>query len=218
MLSTRDIINTEGKDMSRRPRLGELLTEQGKIDEVQLIAALAHQRKWGKRLGECLVLLGFITDVQLAQTLAKALELPLVDLSKIESSKITREILGLIPLAQARAHRVVPLALRDLKNKRRLIVGTSDPTNLRFIDELQFKSGYPLIVMIAADSDIDWFIRRYYMGENDSLALNYISGISVVAKGPHDAFKPDPISSIFYDDDFTGQSTIGRRTRKPERR
>ncbi len=194
-----------------RARLGEILLQEGKIDQTQLKTALAYQRRWGHKLGQALIQLDFITELDLCQTLSKALRVPLIDISKIESSKITKEILHPIDLHTARTHRIVPLSIKEIRNKRRLVVGTSDPTNYQIFDDIQFKSGLPLLIMISPDSDIDWFIRKYYMNETEVLPINYVSGISVIDEDSQKDFFPDPISTIFNDENFTGITVIPKK-------
>ena len=191
-------------------RLGEILVAEKKIDQVQLKSALAHQRRWGKKLGDCLVDLGFVSELDLVRTLSRFLRLPLIDVTRLDSTKITKEILGLVPLPVARKVRAVPLATREIKRKKRLVIATSDPTNYAAFDEIQFKAGLPLLVMIAPDSDIDWFLRKYYMNDGDALPYNYVSGISLIQDKTADEISEeiemDPISNIFFDDQFTGVS------------
>lgn len=191
-------------------RLGEILIAEKKIDQVQLKSALAHQRRWGKKLGDCLVDLGFVSELDLVRTLSRFLRLPLIDVTRIDSTKITKDVLDLIPLPIARKVRAIPLATREIKRKKRLVIATSDPTNFAAFDEIQFKAGLPLLVMIAPDSDIDWFLRKYYMNDGEALPYNYVSGISLIQDKTADEISEeiemDPISNIFFDDQFTGVS------------
>jgi type IV pilus assembly protein PilB len=192
--------------MSQRKRFGEILIAAGKIDEDQLSSALGYQRRWGKRIGECLVRLGFINEIELAQTLSSALRLPLINLSRIDPNSITRELLTMIPIQTARAHRVVPLAQREVQQKKRLVVSTSDPSNYRVFDELQFKLGLPLLIMVSPDGEIEWFIRRFYLGELEALSENYISLAQSKPNEETPEFVLDNLSSIFEDAEFTGIS------------
>ncbi len=192
-----------------KQRLGEILIQQGKIDAAQLHSALGHQRRWGKKLGECLIQMGIVEEIEICQTLAKALKIPIIDLSKLDASRITRDILNTVSLQQARSHRVVPLAVKEIRGRKRLVVASSDPTNLRIVDELQFKTGLTVLVMIATDTDIDWFIRKQYLGETEVLPFNYISGISPI-EHDDDRLELDPVSSIFFDTEFTGVTNVGK--------
>jgi len=194
-------------------RLGEILLAEGKIDEAQLKAALSHQRRWGKKIGSSLVDLGFLDEIDICKTLSRALRLPLIDVTRVESESITREILDMVPIAAARRNRLVPLAIKNVRRKRRLVVATSDPTNYGVLDDIQFKASLPLLVMIAPDSDIDWFLRKYYMNEGEALPENYVSGISLIE--PRDKLMSqegeieiDPIEKIFENDEFTSASKV----------
>jgi len=201
----------------KKLKLGELLLTEGKIDEAQLKTALGHQRKWGKKLGDCLVELGFISEIQMVHTLARSLRLPLIDLTRLDSSKITREILNYIDLPIARKNRVVPLAIKEIKRKKRLVIATADPTNFEVFDEVQFKAGLPLLVMLAPNSDIDWFLRKYYMNQGEALPENYISGISLIQdlNGAEKFDDPDhlpttSVQEVFQDEEFISQSKVGK--------
>jgi type IV pilus assembly protein PilB len=199
-----------------RKRLGELLIDAKKIDTIQLKSALAHQRRWGKRLGVCLTDLGFLTEMDLISCLSKQLQLPMIDVTRIPSTNITKSLLDQINPQIARKDRIVPLAIKEIKKKRRLILATSEPTNYQIFDDLQFKTGFPIIVMLAPDGDIEWFIRRYYLNETDFLSENYVSGISLSGgAASKEAIDIDPISSVFYDESFTNVSRLYDRGKPP---
>ena len=192
-----------------RVRLGELLVREGKIDNAQLQSALAYQKRWGKKLGECIVHLGFLTEAELCHALSRALRLPLIDITKIDPQSITKELLDKISIQKARTCHIVPISIRDIKNKKRLVVATSDPTNYKLMDELQFNTGLTVLCMIAPESDIDWFIRKFYLSEAEVLPINYVSQISIIdTKESQEDFLPDPISNIFWDSEFTGVTNM----------
>lgn len=204
-------------------RLGEILIAEGKLDQAQLKSGLSYQRRWGKKLGDCLVDLGFLTEVEIIHALARALRLPMIDITRIDSSKITLEILDMISLQVARRNRIVPLAIKVIHRKKRLVIATSDPTNYTTLDEIQFKAGLPLLIMLAPDGDIDWFIRKYYMSDTEALPENYVSGISLIE--PRDSIdeggykiETDPVSNIFFDEDFTGVSRVYSQQEKDKKK
>ncbi|TVQ77386.1 MAG: hypothetical protein EA369_09335 [Bradymonadales bacterium] len=193
-------------------RLGDILIAEKKIDPAQLKSALAYQRRWGKKLGDCIVDLGIMNEIEIMEILSRHLRLPLIDLTRLDSTKVTKEILNSVSVQISRKKRVVPIALREIRNKRRLVIATSDPTNYETFDEIQFKVGLPIVLMIAPDSDIDWFIRKYYLNEGDALPENYISAISMIKPNTKeesedpDRLETDPITNIFFDEEFTGMS------------
>lgn len=194
-----------------RLRLGEILIQERKIDDAQLKSALSYQRQWGRKIGECLTRLNFISEADLCQTLSRIMKIPIVDVSKIDSRKVTKDLLQKVSITIARQHRLVPLAIKEIKSKKRLVIATSDPTNFTVFDDLQFKTGYPLLIMISPDSDIDWFIRKYYLGEIDVLSQNYTSGIEVSTPRAND-FIQDNYSQIFWDENFTVATNAGVKT------
>jgi len=204
-------------------KTGEILLAEGKIDSAQLKSALAYQRRWGKKIGDCFVDLGFLSEIELMKTLAHHLRLPLIDLTRLDSSKITKDLLDSISVQMARRKRVVPISIREVRNKRRLVVATSDPTNYETFDEIQFKAGFPVLVMVAPDSDLDWFIRKYYLNEGEALPENYISAISIIepndlSESTADHLETDPITNIFYDQEFTGSSKVTYRPDKDKKK
>ena len=53
-----------------RTNIGNLLIEQGRIDDMQLKSAVAYQRRWGGRIGQAMVTLGFLSEQVLMSTLS----------------------------------------------------------------------------------------------------------------------------------------------------
>jgi len=76
------------------PRMGDLLLKAGLITEGQLDGALAAQGERRKRLGEILREDGFLDEVELAAVLAVQLDTPLVDLRERPSDNAAMGALG----------------------------------------------------------------------------------------------------------------------------
>jgi type IV pilus assembly protein PilB len=76
------------------PRLGDLLLKAGLITDGQLDGALAAQRERRKRLGEILREDGVLDEVELAAVLAVQLDTPLVDLRERPSEDAAMRALG----------------------------------------------------------------------------------------------------------------------------
>ena len=115
--------------MGARKRLGDLLIEEGLIDEQQLGSALGSQRQWGGRLGTVLVKHGFITEQQLIEFLSRRMGIPPVDFATVE---IDRRALSALPEALARQHNVVPVAVRADGSKERLLLANSILVNVGY--------------------------------------------------------------------------------------
>src|SRR6266403_1250638 len=76
-------------------KLGDILIQQGVIDEEKLIAALSDQRAFGGKLVRTLVDLGYVSEEQLVHALAAQLGLDTGDLAQAE---IAPEALSTLPV------------------------------------------------------------------------------------------------------------------------
>ena len=112
-----------------RKRLGDLLVEEGVISNDQLMAALKNQEGKGIKLGASLIDLGYINEEQLLKFLAKQLNIPFYDLSKV---KIDQAAVQLIPEVQARRLRVLCIHAEP----DRATVVMSDPADLNAMDSV----------------------------------------------------------------------------------
>ena len=132
--------------VKRRIRLGELLVQQKVITEEQLEAALAEQRRSGRKLGRVLADLSFLPEASLHEFLAKHLQVPFVDLKQ---ARIDREVVKLLPEPLARRYRALVLQ----HDARGLLVGMADPSDLHAFDELQTKLKLPIRLALVGEAD-----------------------------------------------------------------
>lgn len=139
-------------------KLGQMLIEAGAIDEAQLRAALADQRRWGRPLGRTLVELRFIREDDLVRVLGQQLGLPSIDLDKVA---IPRAVVELVPVQLARAHNLIAFA----QQMKFLDVAMLDPTNLGIIDELRIRTQLNIRAHLAGPKMIERAIVKYYGGE-----------------------------------------------------
>jgi type IV pilus assembly protein PilB len=141
--------------LDQRKRIGEVLIDQGLISEEQLRLGLEEQKKSRLQLGKCLVALGFITDNKLVDVLSAQLDVQHVVL---ENFNFNRVLVGLIPEEMARRYKAVPLFEKDGV----LTIAIADPTNLRTIDHLKFKTGKEIDPVIATEKSIVNAIDKNY--------------------------------------------------------
>lgn len=188
-----------------RLKLGELLIEQGLIDAKQLASALVHQKRWDRKLGRCLLDLGYIKEKALYETLSKSLNIPIIDLGRIRPETITKGLLKCVPTKVAKDSRVIPLAIQKVQKRDRLIVATPDPLNFEAIRLVRFSSPLPLFVMIAPESDVDWFIQKYYGNSRNS--PDYISVVQMKSIG-QDPENLNVVESIFEDSLFDSNTKV----------
>jgi type IV pilus assembly protein PilB len=136
-------------------RLGELLVRENLISLSQLQKAQEEQRKTGARLGYSLTKLGILDEQELTNFLSKQYGVPSINLSDFE---ISPDVLQLVPAELAKRHQLLPVNRAGAT----LIVAMSDPSNIYAIDDLKFRTGLNIEVVVASEVAIDEAITRYY--------------------------------------------------------
>ena len=131
----------------KRVRLGELLTEQALITPAQLDQALKEQKRSGRKLGRVLTDLGILTENQLNQALARHLQLPYVDLRQTTLDPLA---VRLLPESHARRFRALVLQA----DKRGLLVGMADPSDLFAYDEIAKRLKQPLRIAVVSETEL----------------------------------------------------------------
>ena len=149
-----------------RVRLGQMLLDDGCIDDVQLKSAIVHQDRWNTRIGEALVALGYLSERTMLAALARQLGVPFVELG---DRRVSRAILDLVPLSIIRRRHLMPLGLLQQAHHRGpLLVAVSDPSDLSSLDEVAFAAGFPVKAVLASQSDVDRAIDRHFEGLSGS--------------------------------------------------
>ncbi|MDA8364215.1 MAG: GspE/PulE family protein [Gammaproteobacteria bacterium] len=131
----------------KKIRIGDLLIEHKVISQEQLNAALAEQKKSGRKLGRVLIENGYLTEDQLLDFLARQLSIPYIDLKRYH---LKPDVVRLIPEAHARRFRV--LALEDGRDG--LLIGMADPTDIFAYDELARVLRRPLRLSVVREADL----------------------------------------------------------------
>lgn len=145
-----------------RKRLGDVLLEDGLIDEDDLKEALDYKEKSGYRLGTALVALRIIAEWQLTEALGKSLEMEVVDLTETHPNQAA---LKCIPVRLAERFDLIPLTIEGRGSRRRLLVAMSDPLNRPVVKRMQDVAGCPVKPVLASLSSIKRAIRHFYQGE-----------------------------------------------------
>ncbi len=141
--------------LDQRKRIGEALIDQGLINEEQLRQGLEEQKKSKLPLGQCLVALKFLSDAKLMEVLSAQLDVQHVVL---ENFNFDRELVKRIPEDMARRYKAITLFEKD----GILTVAMADPTNLRTIDHLKFKTGKEIDPVLASEKSIVAAIEKNY--------------------------------------------------------
>jgi type IV pilus assembly protein PilB len=140
-----------------KKRLGEILLEEGLIDEHDLEQALEYKEKSGYRLGTALVALRVIAEWQLTEALGKALNLPVADSTPPKKSALKK-----IPSRLAERFDLIPLRLEGSGSNQQLIIAMSDPLNRTVIKRMQDVAGCTIKPVLATLSAIQRAIRDHY--------------------------------------------------------
>ncbi len=154
-----------------RKRLGEMLLEAGVIDEHKLHAALGHQRKWGGRLGQALVDLKLATEAQIVEALSQKFGYEVVKPEALEPNPHLESALKLLPREFAQKANLVPFQA----DSGTISVAMSDPANIAVVDEIRFRTGRRVKIVLGGDRELAEAVKRLYFagGEHEAIALDF---------------------------------------------
>jgi type IV pilus assembly protein PilB len=149
--------------LQQRKRIGEILIDQGFITPEQLQGGLNEQKQSKQMLGKCLVKLGYISEQKLIDVLSAQLDIQHVVLQQFNFSP---ELVKRLPEEMARRYKVIPLFERNGV----LTVAMVDPTNLRVIDHLKFKTGQEIDPVLATEKSIMAAIEKNYASASEEMS------------------------------------------------
>jgi hypothetical protein len=137
--------------------LGDRLLESGVITRTQLDAALEHQATAPHRqpLGRTLMELGFVNDRDLCHALSVHLAIPVLPFAIADAGA---DAIASIPAAAAHRHRALPCRIVAGS----LLVAAGTPLPAAALDELGRLSGRPVLLYLAAESEIEAALRKHY--------------------------------------------------------
>ncbi|HOV33887.1 MAG TPA: ATPase, T2SS/T4P/T4SS family, partial [Candidatus Hydrogenedens sp.] len=158
--------------MSTYKLFGQILVERKIITDEQLREAIHRQQTTmsHRKIGEVLVRLGYIGRSHILETLSIQLGLPIVKLSEREIPERVRNIMdGSI----ATLYKVVPVEIRGDK----VIIATSDPTNVNNLDNISRLLDRPIEPVLAAPEEITKALGKYY-GVQEATVESMLSSAS----------------------------------------
>lgn len=141
--------------MFKKKRLGDILIEQGIINEAQLQQALSEQRVLGMKLGAVLIHNKLITEAQLYTVLELQFGIQYMDLN---TYYIDPKVPKFISESLANRHKAIPIAFQN----NRLLVAMADPLDMIAKDDIRIATGFELDIVISSQQDIDRTISKYY--------------------------------------------------------
>lgn len=152
--------------------IGEVLKEQGYINDEQLNMALDAQKKdRSKRLGQHLIDLGFVTEEQTLQAMSVKLGEPFVNMNSI---RIDVEAVGRIPEALAKKYNIIATEI----NGNVLSIVTSDPMNFYGFEDIRLVTGMDLNISLAVAQSVREAINYYYSEVSAKNAAQVANGLT----------------------------------------
>ncbi len=143
--------------------LSEILIERKKITPDQLQQALDARRDPTERLDRILVRLGFVDERDVLAILGEQLSFPVVDLTR---AQIDVETLRQMPAKLVHRRKLIPLE----KTNGKIRVATCDPFDLYGFDELRMLTGLDVMPVLAAESEINAVIKKYFGVGGDTIS------------------------------------------------
>ncbi len=123
--------STGSSVLSRELKIGQILLSHTSLSEDQLKEALTIQKEKGGRLGEILIQKKFLQAHEILIALGLQLGIPFI--KEIDINHINPEWVAEIPIAYARLHEVLPIAIDDYL----VTVAIADPYDLQCLDDLR---------------------------------------------------------------------------------
>ncbi len=134
--------------------LKEFIIDSGVVSRKEIDDAEIEAKKRKQSIGAILVANGGLTKDALRRIKAYILGIPFVDLKK---SKISEDVLSLIPEPIARTHSIVAYK----KNKRELEVAMLDTQDLASIDSVRKKTGLKILPRLTDDESLKHILLQY---------------------------------------------------------
>jgi len=157
-------------------RIGDLLVSNGLISAKQLDEALQAQLVFGGRLGTNLVELGYISTATLAQFLATQLGMPC--LMPSELTDVPAAVLEKVSPEIAAKYLVFPVGVE----RRTIRLAMADPTDLRAVDEVAFRTGHNVAPVVAPELLVMYALERFYQVKRKNRFLRFAA--SLTGAGP----------------------------------
>ncbi len=134
--------------------LGQILVDRELLTPQQLQDAVDEHNETGRSLGRVLIQRGIVTEKDLVAALSTQIGMEFVDLT---DSEIDGRATTMVTEALMRRHIVIPIRVTDGK----LIVATSDPSNVVALDDVRTVTGMDVEAVVATKDDILDAIGRY---------------------------------------------------------
>ncbi len=173
----------------KKLRIGEALLQEGILSPEQLNKALAEQKATGRMLGELLIEQGVITGPALVQLLGRCLG---VKGCLLRHGLIDPALLKLLGAEEAERLLAIPM----FKVRGTLTVAMTEPQSLPKIDRLQQLTGCKIRTVLALESNVREFVKKYAHGETNVNAFLTSLADSEVEVVERESVDEGPVTEI----------------------
>ncbi len=147
-----------------------ILKEHQLLPSEQLAEAESESKRSGKSVAQVLMDTDVLTREQILSVVAQHLGTEQIS---IKDQELSKDILKLIPAAQARAYCVIPIKLEG----NTLHVVVNDPLNASVVEELRFILDRDIHILVGDPDEIEAMVKQLYGEEGSESVDDLISQI-----------------------------------------
>lgn len=153
-----------GKKIKSANPLGTLLEEAGLVSDDMIKDIIKDNPESAASLKKSLIQQGIVCEDDILDAMAQQMGMEKVNLKEV---KVTKDLIEQIPEKTALTYKVFPVEYTSSSIK----VALSDPLNIQTTDDLQRILQKDVIGVVAAEDDIEKYLRKYYDTSNDVVGL-----------------------------------------------
>lgn len=168
--------------ISQKP-LRQILKEKGIITEEQVDKVLALQKKQSIRFDEAITKLGFADPEEIISGLAEQFGFNVVDPMDVS---IPLEVINAVPKNIIKKYNIIPIK----KQNGILTIATSDPLDMRAMEDLRFTFNTDVECELATHSNIEKAIKKYYDQEDVVPLEGIFEGFEAFEENAVEVIKP----------------------------
>lgn len=139
-----------------------MLKDAGLVNETQLQAALTDQNRWGGRIGMHLVRMNVLREADLVSFLSRQLGVPHIDFRRSPVQKLALRVLG---RDQCEKWNVIPVAYKESRGHKRIMLAMADPTDMEAISAIEFLTGCSVKPVVGLENEIQTAIGYCYSAD-----------------------------------------------------
>ncbi|HUI07602.1 MAG TPA: type II secretion system ATPase GspE [Verrucomicrobiae bacterium] len=138
----------------------EILRDVGLVTHEDILKAKERAKAEGTGLVDALIVMGRVTHMDVSKALASQFGMDTINLAEY---RVPDEVLALVPKHIARRYKIIPV----YKHDNTLTVAIYDPLDVDTVDSLRYILKMNVEPVVAAKTDIENSIARYYGGADD---------------------------------------------------